>query len=85
MKNEITFDWYDYLFKGVQNEFAGKPVKFFVMGTNQWRDEDDWPLDARASHKIFPAFIRQSKLTAGRMARFPRRVTHTEKPDQFTL
>jgi putative CocE/NonD family hydrolase len=46
-EDEITLSWYDYLFKGVQNEFAGKPVKIFVMGANQWRDEDDWPL-ARA-------------------------------------
>jgi uncharacterized protein len=41
--NELILKWYDYLFKGVQNEFAGKPVKIFVMGSNQWREEDDWP------------------------------------------
>lgn len=47
-EGEITLRWYDYLFKGVQNEFAsGKPVKIFVMGANQWRKEDNWPL-ARA-------------------------------------
>ncbi len=40
----ITLAWYDYLLKGEQNEFAsGKPVKIFVMGVNQWRQEDDWP------------------------------------------
>ncbi len=39
-------DWYDYLFLGKQNEFAnGKPVKIFVMGKNEWRDEDSWPLE----------------------------------------
>ena len=40
--------WYDYLLKdeanGVEKE---KPVRIFVMGKNEWRDEDDWPL-ARA-------------------------------------
>ncbi len=46
-EDDFTLDWYDFLFKGVQNEFAGKPVKLFVMGTNLWRAEDDWPL-ARA-------------------------------------
>ena len=47
-ENELTLRWYDFLFKGVQNEFAtGKPVKIFVMGLNQWRGEDEWPL-ARA-------------------------------------
>jgi putative CocE/NonD family hydrolase len=44
-ENEVTLDWYDYLFQGKQNEFAnGKPVKIFVMGENKWRYEDEWPL-----------------------------------------
>ena len=45
--------WYQYLFQGVQNEFAGKPVKIFVMGANQWREEDDWPLARAQSTKYF--------------------------------
>ena len=49
----MTLAWYDYLFKGVQNEFAGKPVKIFVMGANQWRDEDDWPLARAQATKYF--------------------------------
>jgi putative CocE/NonD family hydrolase len=52
-ERETTFNWYDYLFKGVQNEFAGKPVKIFVMGTNQWREEDDWPLARAHNTKYF--------------------------------
>jgi hypothetical protein len=45
-ENEITIDWYDYLFLGMQNQFAnGKPVKIFVMGENKWRDEETWPLE----------------------------------------
>lgn len=48
--DEATLRWYDWLFKGqangVENE---KPVKIFVMGKNEWRDEDDWPL-ARAKN-----------------------------------
>jgi uncharacterized protein len=50
---ELTLKWYEFLFKGVQNEFAGKPVKIFVMGTNVWRDEDDWPLARAQSIKYF--------------------------------
>jgi putative CocE/NonD family hydrolase len=47
-EGDVTLRWYDFLFKGAQNDFAnGKRVKLFVMGLNQWRDEDDWPL-ARA-------------------------------------
>ena len=52
-KAPIDFDaavlrWYDWLLKGENNGVAGeKPVRIFVMGKNEWRDEDDWPL-ARA-------------------------------------
>lgn len=41
---DVILDWYDYLFKGIRNEFAtDKPVKLFVMGVNEYRQEDDWP------------------------------------------
>jgi uncharacterized protein len=53
-EDEWELRWYDYLFKGVKNEFAsGKPVKIFVMGANQWREEDDWPLAGAKSTKYF--------------------------------
>lgn len=46
----VLIDWYDYLFKGTQNEFgpegsagASKPVRIFVMGANAYRQESDWP------------------------------------------
>ena len=55
---EVLIDWYDYLFKGVQNEFstagsagAGKPVRIFVMGANTYREESDWPPpEAKPAH-----------------------------------
>ena len=48
-ENAATLDWYDYLFLGKQNQFADatKPVRIFVMGQNEWRNEAAWPL-ARA-------------------------------------
>jgi putative CocE/NonD family hydrolase len=45
----VVIAWYDYLFKGVQNEFgtegsaAGKSVHVFVMGENKYHQESDWP------------------------------------------
>jgi len=49
-QDELTLRWYDSIFKGVSNEVEReKPVKIFVMGKNEWRDEDDWPL-ARAKN-----------------------------------
>jgi putative CocE/NonD family hydrolase len=40
---EVVLAWYDYLFKGVQNEFATVPVRVFVMGENKYHQESDWP------------------------------------------
>jgi uncharacterized protein len=37
--------WFDHWLKGADNGVAAeKPVKLFVMGRDQWRDEADWPL-----------------------------------------
>lgn len=53
-EGDVTLHWYDFLFKGARNEFAtGKAVKIFVMGIDQWRDEDDWPLSRAKSTKYF--------------------------------
>jgi len=53
-QDEWELRYYDYLFRGVKNEFAsGKPVKIFVMGENKWRDEDEWPLARAKQTKYF--------------------------------
>jgi uncharacterized protein len=73
-QDETTLRWYDYLFKGVQNEFAsGKPVRIFVMGLNQWRDEDGWPL-ARAHNTRYFLHANSSLSLVAPAA---------EKPDQY--
>ena len=41
--------WYDWILKGQANGVEHeKPVRIFVMGKNEWREEDDWP-PARAT------------------------------------
>lgn len=41
----LQLRWFDALLKGEEDsDEADKPVRLFVMGTNVWRDEDDWPL-----------------------------------------
>jgi putative CocE/NonD family hydrolase len=45
---DMSTRWFDYYLKGVKNGVDTEPpVKIFVMGANQWRDEREWPL-ARA-------------------------------------
>jgi hypothetical protein len=53
-ENDYVLDWYDYLFLGKQNMFAGdKPVRIFVMGENKWRDEAAWPLERAKETRYF--------------------------------
>jgi uncharacterized protein len=56
-ENEYTnviLDWYDFLCKGIGNEFfRDKRVKLFVMGANEYRQEDDWPPPQARPAKFF--------------------------------
>jgi len=41
----VNLRWFDYWLKGINNGVAQEPpVKIFVMGDNQWRFENEWPL-----------------------------------------
>ena len=51
---ERILQWYDFLLKGQADAYAGKkPVRIFVMGKNEWREEDDWPLARAKPTKYF--------------------------------
>ena len=53
-EDSTTLNWYDFLFKGIKNDFAKTtPVKIFVMGTNTWRDEEAWPLARAVTTRYF--------------------------------
>jgi hypothetical protein len=53
-ENDVILSWYDHLFKNVANEFSSpEPVKLFVMGVNQWRNENDWPLARARKERYF--------------------------------
>jgi putative CocE/NonD family hydrolase len=37
--------WFDHWLKGIDNKIMEEaPIKIFVMGINEWRDEWEWPL-----------------------------------------
>ena len=53
-EDDVILSWYDHLFKNAANEFAvPQPVRIFVMGANQWRDEDEWPLPRARQERYF--------------------------------
>jgi len=37
--------WFDYWLKGIDTGIMNEaPIRLFVMGTNQWKEADEWPL-----------------------------------------
>jgi uncharacterized protein len=83
-ENAVTLDWYDYLFKGKQNQFAnGKPVRIFVMGENKWRDEDSWPLDRAKQTKYFLHSAGKANSASGDGALSTSASANSETPDSF--
>ena len=41
----LELRWFDYWLKGIDNGVAGEPpLRLFIMGSNQWRDEHEGPL-----------------------------------------
>jgi putative CocE/NonD family hydrolase len=41
----IELRWFDYWLKGIDNGVVEEPpIKIFIMGTNVWREEQEWPL-----------------------------------------
>ncbi|MCU1503818.1 MAG: hypothetical protein JWM12_3172 [Ilumatobacteraceae bacterium] len=42
---QLQVRWFDHWLKGIDNGITSEPpVRIFVMGINQWRDEHEWPL-----------------------------------------
>jgi uncharacterized protein len=55
--DDVVLSWMDHYLKGVENG-AGreKPVRYFLMGRNQWREADQWPPTAKET----PMFLAPS-------------------------
>jgi putative CocE/NonD family hydrolase len=81
-EDDILLNWYDYLFKDAHNEFAEKPVKIFVMGVNEWRQEDDWPLGRAVNTKYFLHSSGRANSLRGDGA-LSTTAQRSENPDQY--
>jgi putative CocE/NonD family hydrolase len=51
----IYLAWFDRVFKGLDSAdgFGERPIRLFVMGRNEWRDEDEWPLARTRSTDLY--------------------------------
>jgi len=80
---EVTLRWYDGLLKAKRNGLDHeKPVKIFVMGQNDWREEDDWPLERAKPTRYY---LRSTKPANGLEGGgvLSTAAPAEEKPDQY--
>jgi uncharacterized protein len=81
----LMLRWYDYLFKDAKNGLeSAKPVRVFTLGTNEWRDFDDWPPPGAAPQKFFLRSSGNANGSAGDGALNSATPTAGETPDKFT-
>jgi putative CocE/NonD family hydrolase len=46
----LVLDFHDHYLRGMDNRFSTEPpVRFFVMGANEWREASAWPPPARSA------------------------------------
>ncbi len=62
----MVLDWMDRYVKGVAPSPPGKPVRYFVMGPNEWREADTWPLPQTRSTPFYLSHTRYSGPGLGR-------------------
>jgi putative CocE/NonD family hydrolase len=80
---DVMLRWYDWLLKGEANGVEKeKPVRIFVMGKNEWREEDDWPL-ARAKSTRYYLHSTGSANGLNGSGTLNTTAPAEEKPDQY--
>jgi putative CocE/NonD family hydrolase len=80
---EVTLRWYDRLLKGVANGVdQEKPVKIFVMGKNDWREEEDFPMERAKLAHFYLHSVKAANGLAGD-GTLSTTVPVAENPDQY--
>jgi len=93
--DELILRWMDRYVRNIQNGIEQeKPVRLFVMGMNEWRDEDAWPLARAATQTYFlrsesnsARFARLNRTEPDRAGRYNEIVSDPEHPvtDAYTV
>jgi len=81
--DETMLRWYDSLLKGIDNGVnREKPVRIFVMGKNEWREEDDWPLERAKTTRYYLHSTKPANGLEG-AGTLSTAAPDEEKPDQY--
>ena len=76
--------WFDYWLKGKDTGINDEaPVRIFVMGDNQWRNEQNWPLERTKTKSMFLASEVKANTPAGD-GKILNKQPATESSDQYS-
>jgi hypothetical protein len=81
--DQVVLDFLDHYLRGIDNRFThASPVRHFVMGANEWREDTRWP---PAESRALPLYFgldgdNQRRLQIGRPASGTSRSTFTADP-----
>jgi putative CocE/NonD family hydrolase len=75
--HEIQLDWFARHLKGETGGAAPAPVRIFVMGSDRWREEQEWPL---ARTEYTPLYLGAGRGGEGRLSWEP---PGGEEPDGY--
>ncbi|MCK4855491.1 MAG: CocE/NonD family hydrolase, partial [Bacteroidales bacterium] len=80
---EFRLRWFDSQLKGLDNGVMEEaPVRIFVMGINQWRFENEWPL-ARTDYRNYYFHSKGKVNTLEGDGRLDKKPPKNESPDRF--
>jgi hypothetical protein len=79
----LELRWFDYWLKGIDTGIVDEPpLRLFIMGINEWRDEHEWPL-ARTDWQQWHLHSGGNANTAGGDGTLAPEAADEEPPDQF--
>jgi putative CocE/NonD family hydrolase len=71
----LILDFHDHYVRGIANRFESEPrVRYFVMGANEWRQADGWPIDRRGFRTLLLGKGAEGNL--GRLTRAPHKAPY---------
>jgi putative CocE/NonD family hydrolase len=81
--DEVAIRWFDYWLKGINNGIMEEPpIRLFVMGDNEWRYEEEWPL-SRAELTSFYLHSQGSANSLWGDGSLTLEKSEEEKPDRY--
>jgi len=84
----LQLEWFDQWLKGKEPSTPPRPVvRLFVMGANQWRDENEWPIARAQSTRFYMDSAGRANTSSGDgelSPQLPLRWRKSSSPDTFT-